>query len=291
MAYKIFTDSASNIPSEILKQNDITVIPLSYFENGIETLANPYEAFDYKGFYNKMRENCEFKTSQVPPDRFIKSFERALIDGYDVLYIGLSKEVSGTFNSALIAADELNLKYPERKVKLINSRGADMGEGLIVLKACELKNNGVELNEAKTLLESYLLNVAQIFTVDDLKYLKRTGRISGFTAKLGSVLNIKPLLKGSAEGRIVSFSKVRGRRASINAIFEEFKRLCKSPEQSLVAISQADCPEDAETLKQLILSHCSPKQILIVGYEAVMGCHVGPDALALFFEGNEEARA
>ena len=291
MAYKIFTDSASNIPSRLLKQNDITVIPLSYFENGVEKLANPYEAFDYKSFYDRMRAGGDFKTSQVPPDRFIENFEAALIDGYDVLYIGLSKGVSGTFNSAIIAADELNLKYPERKVKLINSRGADMGEGLIVLKACELKNNGVELKEACHLLERYLLNVAQIFTVDDLKYLKRTGRISGFTAKLGSVLNIKPLLKGSAEGTIVSFSKVRGKKAAINAIFEEFKRLCKSPEQSLVAISQADCPEDAETLKRLILSHCNPKEIIIVGYEAVMGCHVGPDALALFFEGNEEARA
>lgn len=291
MSYRIFTDSASNIPSELLVQNKITVVPLSYFENGCEHLANPYEAFDYKAFYNKMREGAEMTTSQVPPDRFIKSFEASLLEGCDVLYVGLSKEVSGTFNSALIAADELSVKYPERKLRLINSRGADMGEGLVVLKACEILKNGKTLDEACTLLEDYVMRLGQIFTVDDLKYLKKTGRISGFTAKLGSVLNIKPLLKGSEAGTIVSFAKVRGRKASINAIFEEFKRLCQNPEESLVAISQADCPEDAETLKQLILSHCTPKEILIVGYEAVMGCHVGPDALALFFEGTEEARA
>ena len=204
MAYRIFTDSASNIPSKLLKEKDITVIPLSYFENGTERLANPYEAFDYKAFYDRMREGGEFKTSQVPPQKFVSAFEKNLMDGNDVLYIGLSKEVSGTFNSALLAAEELKLKYPERNIELINSRGADMGEGLVVLKACELKNEGIALNKACNILENYLMNLAQIFTVDDLKYLKKTGRISGFAAKLGSVLNIKPLLKGSETGTIVS---------------------------------------------------------------------------------------
>ena len=132
MSYRIFTDSASNIPSKLLIQNNITAVPLSYFENGCEHLANPYETFDYKAFYDKMRAGAEMTTSQVPPDRFIKSFEASLLEGCDVLYIGLSKEVSGTFNSAIIAANELLEKYPDRKVHLINSRGADMGEGLVV---------------------------------------------------------------------------------------------------------------------------------------------------------------
>ncbi len=290
MAYRIITDSASNIPSGILKEKKITVIPLSYFENGKEVLANPYEEFDFKAFYDKMRDNIDFKTSQVPPDRCADFFEPILKGGEDILFVSLSAGVSGTYNSAKIAAEELLTKYPERKIRLINSCGADMGEGLIVLKGAELLEKGVSLDSAAEELEIYVQRVAQIFTVDDLKYLRKSGRISGFSAKIGSALNIKPILKGSSEGTIVSFSKVRGKKAAIRAIFERFVKTVEKPENQVIAISQADCQEDAEELKRLILSHCSPKEIMIVGFESVMGCHVGPGALALFFEGREDAR-
>jgi DegV family protein with EDD domain len=233
-----------------------------------------------------MRSDAEVKTAQINPERCKGVFEKILNKGEDILFVGLSSGVSGGINSARIAADELLQSHPQRKIFIADSLGADMGEGLCTLFAHRLMSEGADIETAWQETEKYAKTVSQVFTVDDLKYLKKSGRISPITAKIATVLNIKPLLYGSFEGKIESFAKIRGRQNAINTMFESFRSKAKNPDAQTVYISQADCLEDAQRLRSLILSYCTPKSIEIISFEPSMTCHVGPGALALFFEGD-----
>ena len=179
-------------------------------------------------------------------------------------------------------------EFPERKIELIDTRAASLGEGIIVLKAAEMRVAGVPIETAAEKLRTLSARMCQIFTVDDLMYLRRGGRLSNLSAIVGTVLNIKALLKGNDLGQIVTFAKLRGRKKSIEAIAERYDKLvCKAHEQ-IVGIAQAGCRRDAEYLVSLLNKNHPPKEILNVEYEPVTGSHVGPGALALFFIGPEE---
>ena len=189
-----------------------------------------------------------------------------------------------------MAREQLAEEFPERKIELIDSLGASLGEGLLALQAAKYRADGVQLTETAEKIIAMRERMYQVFTVDDLMHLKRTGRLSNAGAVIGTVLGIKPLLKGNPEGKIVAFEKIRGRARTITAMAEKYLSLVKNAETQTVGIAHANCREDAEQLAKLIREKLPPKEILIVKYEPVTGSHVGPGALALFFEGDSGVR-
>lgn len=288
--FKIITDTPANIPSHTAKERDITVIPLSFFVDGKELTCTDTESFNAKEFYDIMRQKKRITTSQIPPQRYIDSIEPMLADGDDILFIGISSGVSGSVNSARLAAKQLCEKYPERKIRVLDSLGASLGEGLIVLRACDYRDEGKSLDEAMELLGADAKRMYQIFTVDDLEYLHRGGRLSGAAALIGKLLGIKPMLKGNEDGKIVTVDKLRGRRRVIEALAERYETLVKDPSEQIVGISHADCPEDAKLLTDLITAIKPPRSIITVEHEPATGSYLGPNALALYFFGEEDIR-
>lgn len=290
MSFSIFTDTPANLPRTLAEKLDVTVIPFSYFREGKEHQCPAFEDFDCDSYYAELKAGAKVTTSQINPQKYIEYMEPVLKEGRDVLYVSLSGGVSGSFASSRIASNYLTNKYRGRKVVCIDSLGASLGEGLVVLKACELRDSGLGIDECAAELLRYRERVCQVFTVDDLMFLRRSGRISGVSAAIGTVLGIKPLLKGNEEGKIVNFTTVRGRKRAIKAIAERYKEYAVAPETQTVGISHASCVEDAEALRDMICEICAPREVIIVAHEPVTGSHVGPGMLALFFEGADGVR-
>ncbi|MBP3485067.1 MAG: DegV family protein [Oscillospiraceae bacterium] len=287
MALEIFTDSAANIPREKVEAMGINVIPCSY-EMGGKIIRCPEvpEDFDGRQFYDLLRGKAEVRTSMTNTHEFEENFEKALEKGNDVLYISISSGISGTYNASRIAAEELHDKYPERRIETFDSMGAGLGIGLLVLRAAEYRAQGMNLDWILSKLSSDRYGLCEYFTVDDLMHLRRGGRLSGVAAVMGTVLNIKPLLRGDEEGKIVAFSKLRGRKRAIAAIAEEYKAKVKDPASQIVAISHGDCLEDAETLAAMVRKIAEPRELIISMHEPFTGIHVGPGMLSLFFIGS-----
>ena len=193
---KLYTDTSANLPLALLREYDIAVIPFSYTVNGVAEDYNEETDFDGKAFYDAMRRGAEVKTSMVNPATAAAFFERALAQGDDVLYVGMSGGISGTAHAAALAAEELREKYPHAKIMTIDTYAASLGEGLQVLEAAELLRAGRSFEEVGDRILARRPHMCQFFTVDDLNYLKRGGRISGAAALVGSVLGIKPILRG-----------------------------------------------------------------------------------------------
>ena len=290
MSFSIQTDTSANLPTDLLRREEITATPFPYAVNGRQYACTDTEEFDGALFYNAMRRGAQVTTSLVAPQQYRDSFRRALEAGLDVLFVGMSSGISGSFASAELAARELREEYPDRSICTVDSLGASLGTGLLVLRAAECRRDGVGIEETARLLLALRRRVCQVFTVDDLRYLRRGGRISNAAAIAGTVLQIKPLLKGSPEGHIVLFSKVRGRKRSIEALAGRYDALVEHAGTQTVGIAHADCPEDAAKLRSLLMQSKPPKHILEVCYEPVTGSHVGPGALALFFLGGADVR-
>ena len=246
--------------------------------------------FDAKAFYTAMRNGEKVTTSQIPPQRFVDYLRPMLERGEDVLFVSMSSGISGSYASSKIAANQLSEEFPDRKILTVDTYSASLAEGIVVMRAVECREQGMSIEETYKLLRALRHRVAQIFTVGDLRYLKRTGRLSNLEAAVGTVLQIKPLLKGDPEGKIVCFAKVRGRQKAIEAIAKRYEELVVEPETQTVCISHADCEADAQILASLLRRSKKPKDILIVDYEPVTGSHVGPGALALFFLSDENVR-
>ena len=287
MALEIFADSAANIPREKVEAMGINVIPCSY-EMGGKIIRCPEvpEDFDGRQFYDLLRGKAEVRTSMTNTHEFEEHFEKALEKGNDVLYISISSGISGTYNASRIAAEELHDKYPERRIETFDSMGAGLGIGLLVLRAAEYRAQGMNLDWILSKLSSDRCGLCEYFTVDDLMHLRRGGRLSGVAAVMGTVLNIKPLLRGDEEGKIVAFSKLRGRKKAIAAIAEEYKAKVKDPASQIVAISHGDCLGDAETLAAMVRKIAEPRELIISMHEPFTGIHVGPGMLSLFFIGS-----
>ena len=264
--FAIVTDTAANLNRDWLNDNQVHTVIFHYTVEGADQTCPDPSAFDPHAYYTAIRQGARVRTSQITPHQYLECLRPLLEAGQDVLFVGLSSGVSGSFASALSAAEELRQEYPDRKIRLVDTLGAGMGEGLLVMRA------------------------AQVFTVEDLKYLRNTGRLSGVKALVGSVLSIKPLLKGDNDGKIVNFANVRGRKQSISAMTQRYNELVAHPEEQTVAITHADCPEDADRLATLIQTEKPPKTILIEPHEPMTGSHIGPGALALFFFGENGAR-
>ena len=290
MSFKIFTDTSANLPTKWLNENNVSVIAFSYYIEGKEYSCLDTDSFDDKEFYSMMKKGVEITTSQINPQKYIDNFEPYIKDGNDILYVGMSSGISGSYKSSQIAITELSDKYSDRKICSIDTLGASLGEGLVVMKAVECLNQGLSLDETIENLNNYVKCLYQVFTVDDLMFLKRSGRISNLTAVVGTVLNIKPLLKGNENGQIVSFAKERGRKNALNAMAKKYDTLGVDYENQTVCIAHAGCEEDAAYLEDLINKSNPPKEILTVAYEPVTGSHVGPGTLALFFTGASDVR-
>lgn len=290
MSFAIVTDSTANLTARQLEENNIIEIPFSYFLKEQEYNCRDLDSFDDKKYYEAIRNGMKITTSQINPQCYIDSMQPLLEAGKDILFIGISSGISGAYASAMTAKNQLLEAFPERRIELIDSLGAGLGEGLLVLKAAKCRLNGMELEETAQRLLFVRERIYQVFIVDDLMHLRRTGRLSNIGAIVGSVLGIKPLLKGSAEGKIVAFEKIRGRKNAIKKMAEKYFSLVQNPAHQTIGISHADCEEDAEYLAGLIREKLAPKEIILAKYEPVTGSHVGPGALALFFEGDSDVR-
>ena len=247
--------------------------------------------FDAKDFYTQMRSGVKVTTSQIPPQRYIDVLTPMLEAGEDVLFVSMSSGISGSYASGQIAARQLREEFPDRKLLLVVTYSASLGEGLLVMRAVNCRREGMCIDETYKTLRALRHRMAQIFTVDDLRYLRRTGRLSNLEAAVGTVLQIKPLLKGDPQGKIVCFAKLRGRQRAVEAIAKRYEELVVDAQDQTVGIAHADCAPDAQILASLLRrSSKPPKNILMVDYEPVTGSHVGPGALALFFLADENVR-
>lgn len=288
MSYVVFTDGCSNLPGELIRRFDIHVLPCSYVMDGEPgVFEGDIDAFDTHAYYDKLRNGSELKTSLLNTQLFLDHFRPVVESGKDVVYVGLSSGVSGTLQAAQIAANMLNEEYADRTVRVVDSLGAGFGPGLLSCRAAELRDEGKTATEAGEILDIEVTKLLQFFTVGDLNFLKRTGRVSGATAAIGTVLNIKPLLWGDPTGHIVAYSKCRGRQKAIDAIVEQYRTKAVDPQNQRIAISHGDCPEEAEYLAKRVCEIAQPKELIIAPHEPFTGAHVGPGMLALFFFGEE----
>ena len=288
MSYKIFTDASCNLSVDMLNDLGVDYRSLTMIIDGEE--INNYladEKFSFKGFYDRLRNKEHIKTSLLNVEEFTAAFDEILSGGEDVLAILISSGISGTYQAAKIAADDLREKYPERNIIVIDSLAASIGHGLLVYYAAKMQQEGKSIDEVADFIYKNRLKLVHKFTVDDLFFLKRGGRLSGGVAVIGTILQIKPVLHVDDNGKLISQAKVNGRKKSLNAIFENFKENVVDPENQVLAICHGDCLEDAEYLANKIRNEYNVKDIIINYCDPVIAAHAGPGVLALFYLGNE----
>ena len=284
MDFQIITDSCCDFPTPMYGQLGLTFVPLT-----VEFRGNTFDDKNddtLKDMYQGLRAGEVAKTSAVNPSRWSQAMEKALAAGKDVLVLAFSSGLSTTYQSAVIAAEELKEKYPERKIQVIDTLCASMGEGLLVWYACKKRDEGLSLDEVAQWVLDNRLHLCHWFTVDDLMYLKRGGRISAATALVGTMLQIKPLLHMDDEGHLINMAKTRGRKAAIDAMVKKAQELGAGYDNSTMFISHGDCLSDAEYLSRQLKEKCGVKDVVISYVGAVIGSHSGPGTLALFFLGS-----
>ncbi len=283
MSYRIVTDSCCDFPEIMYDQLDLSMIPLSLHYQGQDHM-DLSEAF-LKNLYKGLREGEIASTAAANPDGWASVIEPVLAAGEDALVLTFSSGLSTTYQSAVIAATELKEKYPERTVNVVDTLCASLGQGLLVWYACKKRDAGMSLEEVTSWCEDHKANLCHWFTVDDLMYLKRGGRVSAATALVGTMLQIKPVLHVDDEGHLVNVAKARGRKASIQALANKMEQTALPGENDTVFICHGDCQEDAEYLAEILKEKCGVKEVLIYYTGAVIGSHSGPGTLALFYLG------
>lgn len=285
-SFRVFADGTANLP--ISMREGISVLPCEYEVDGYSQIYDGnLEYFDEHVFYEGLRKGKRIRTSLLNAHLFISHFEKILANGIDIIYISMSSGISGTYNAAMLAARELMDKYKERFIHVVDSLGCGFGSGLLAVKAAGLNREGMSAREAAVCLDKEVLHTCQYFTVDDLNFLRNTGRIGEMTAKIGSVLNIKPILFGDKTGHIISCAKVRGRRKAIEMLAEKYEEKHIRTEKQNICISHGDCINDANSLADLLRSISPENTITICPHEPFSGSHVGPGMLGLFFRGIE----
>ncbi len=284
MSYRIVTDSCCDLPEEAYAQLGLTMIPLTLTFRGKES-RNLSEQF-MKEMYAGMRAGETASTSAVNPTQWADVMEPVLQEGLDVLVLAFSSGLSTTYQSAVIAAEELREKYPQRTINVVDTLCASRGQGLLAWYAAGKQKAGMSLEELTAWCEDNKLHLCHWFTVDDLMYLKRGGRVSAATALLGTMLNIKPVLHMDDEGHLINVSKARGRKASIDALLKKMQETGMEGANDTVFICHGDCLEDAQYLEAQLKEKCGVKEVVIYYTGAVIGSHSGPGTLALFFLGH-----
>ena len=283
--YVILTDSSCDLCKDLAKELDLNVIALeAVFDNGTTKLDSE---IDVKDFYSQLRQKVQITTSAVGIDRFLNFIEPFLADGKDVLYLGFTSGLSGTFNAGFVASKELSEKYPDRKVYAVDTLCASLGQGLLVYLCAKMRQEGKSIEEVRVFAEDNKMNVCHWFTVDDLFFLKRGGRVSAATAVMGTMLSIKPVMHVDNKGRLVNVEKARGRKAALDALFGKMQASAIKPETQTCFICHGDCEEDAKYLANRMKSELGVPEV-IIGYTGpVIGAHSGPGTMAIFYLGTE----
>lgn len=287
MSYQIITDSACDLPQQMLQQLHVVSVPLIVNFRG-EARNDSVEDAKVKELYDAMRGGEVASTSAVNPDGWAKAIAPTLASGKDALVMAFSSGLSTTYQSAVIAAEELKESYPDRKVIVVDTCAAALGQGLLVWHTCKKRDQGLTLEALAAWVEDAKNHTCHWFTVDDLVYLKRGGRVSAATAVLGAMLNIKPVLHVDNEGRLISMVKARGRKVAINTLCAKMGELAGDWDNATVFICHADAREDAEKLAAMVKAQYGVQEAFIGNLGAVIGSHAGPGTLALFFMGNEK---
>ena len=281
--YQIITDSACDLPAELLQNLNVKKVSLSMLFRG----ENRPDSVDtgIKEFYDGLRAGEVATTSAVNPESWKSVIEPSFRAGKDALVLAFSSGLSTTYQSAVIAAQELMEQYPDRKAYVVDTLCASLGEGLLVWYACRKRDEGMSLETLRDWVEASKLNICHWFTVDDLMFLKRGGRVSATTALEGTMLQVKPVLHVDSEGHLINVSKARGRKASIDALAKKAAELGQGFDNETMFISPGDCLEDAQYLARKLKDELGVKHVHINHVGAVIGSHAGPGVLALFFIG------
>lgn len=287
MSYVITTDTTADLPEEYYRAHGMTVLPLSCMLDG-ETYCRGGKEMDPDEFYKRMRAGSMPTTSQVTPKVAFSLMEQLVRSGHDILHIAFSSGLSGSYNSACIAARELMEDYPKCRIRVVDSLCASLGEGLLVHKALELQTAGKSMDEVADWCEQHRLNVVHSFTVDDLFHLHRGGRVSKVAAVVGTVISLKPVLHVNNEGKLIPLFNVRKRKKSLKALVDTMEKRQGSyaGKNDIVFISHGGCEEDAQYVKSLIEQRFGIQSYLINSIGPVIGAHSGPGTVALFFMGD-----
>lgn len=287
MSYKIVTDSSATLSPELIKEFDLTILNLSYMnvETGIQTPIDIFdESFDLVAFYNNMRNDVVYTTSLPNLADSRTALVKLLEEGNDLLYLGFDSAISGTCESTSALMDQLADEYPERKLIHIDTLAAAGGEGLLVYYASRMKQNGASLEEVSAWVADNLNKIDHWFTVEDLKYLLRGGRVSKASATVGSLLNIKPVLTVSTDGVLTPMEKVRGRKKSLLALVNHFEETHSEIDDNfIVAIEHADCLADAEFVRDQLAEKFGVKNFMIELLDPVIGAHTGPGLVVVCY--------
>lgn len=283
MSYQIITDSCCDFTKEMYEKLGLAVVPLMVNFRG-QTFPDRNDE-SLKDMYAGLRAGEVATTSAANPGQWQELMEPYLQKGEDLLVLAFSSGLSTTYQSASMAADELRTLYPDRTISVVDSLCASLGEGLLAYYACKKRDEGMPLRELTQWLLDNRLHLCHWFTVDDLMYLKRGGRVSAATAIVGTMLSIKPVLHVDDEGHLINVGKARGRKASIQAMAKKVAELGAGFDNSTMFISHGDCQEDAEYLAGLLKEQYGAKEVYINYVGAVIGSHSGPGTLALFFMG------
>ena len=286
--FVILTDSSADLGADMVAQLDIQVLPLSFTIQGVTYHNYPdNHEMDPAVFYSMLRKGDLATTAAVNVAQYTEALEPLLQAGKDVLVLAFSSGLSATYNSSRIAVEELSEKYPDRKLYTVDTLCASLGQGLLVYLAAKEREKGKSIEEVRDWVEAHKLNLCHQFTVDDLHFLKRGGRISATTAVLGSMLQIKPVLHVDDEGHLINIAKARGRAASLKALVDKMEITAIDPKDQIVFISHGDCLADAEMVAQMVKDRMGVQQVYINYVGPVIGAHSGPGTLALFYVGTE----
>lgn len=283
--YVITTDNTADLPYSYYKEHGIEYMYLTYQLEG--EVYNKEHELEFGDFYARMRNGSMPTTSQVNSEEAKKILHPILEQGKDILHLAFSSGLSGSYNSVRLAAEELAEEFPERKIVVIDSRCASLGEGLFVDKAVELKEQGKSLEENAAWLEEHKLNFCHVFTVDDLFHLHRGGRVSKVAAVVGTIINLKPLLHVDNEGHLIPVKNVRGRKKSLSGLVSMMEERLGGwkDKNTKIFISHGDCVKDAEYVAKLVEEKFGYDTFLINTIGATIGAHSGPGTVALFFMG------
>lgn len=288
--FQIVVDSAANIPAELVKKYDIRVISFVNYVNGQPLtcfdpdLTMEQERVKGKEYYDALRAGAEIKTGLISSGDFEECFRSIMENNEDVLYFSLSKNISGTYNSARIAAQELMENPPMgRRIRMIDSLNASLAQGILAIYASEMRSQGIDFDTITDTLETYPARMNGIFTVGDLKYLAKTGRLSGSAALVGNILSIKPILRGNKDGYIVQYKKCRGRKAALNTLVSLVCETIIDPKEQIIGIAHADSYEDSLYVMEEIQKRIQIRGFINTSYDYCTGSHVGPDTIALFY--------
>lgn len=282
--YIIFTDSCCDVAPELLEQWGVPYASMTFTFDG-EDKAYINTDITNKEFYDRMRQGACAKTAAINADTFANAFKPILAAGKDILYIAFSSGLSTTVNSAHMAAEDLKESYPDRKIVIVDTLAASAGGGLMVYMAMAKKREGASIEENAAYIESLIPQHCIWFTVDDLEYLKRGGRVSPLVAFAGSVLGIKPILQMDSEGHLIKVGTARGRKKAIETLANKYAELSYEERNTPIFVSHGDCEEDAKELVALLKERCGAEVTLLTEIGPVIGSHSGPGTIALFFIG------